>query len=116
MPTNAESAMTRITNQGASLHSYQTLVSARRSFVRMSDPTTPIVPQTTSLNAQRSDRRSCKLATVERDAMHLAPVPGVVVQRVVPHRTVIPEGHRPWLPLEAAGELLLACMVVQAIE
>lgn len=48
--------------------------------------------------------------------MHLPAVPWVVVEGIVPDRTVVPEGQRPWLPDETTSELVLPSMFVEALE
>src|SRR5262245_26328608 len=59
-----------------------------------------------------SDRRVAR----QRDAMHDAPEPVVVVDRVMLGAAVVPECQRARLPAEAAGELRLYLVAKQEVE
>src|SRR6185369_17306819 len=53
---------------------------------------------------------------IDRHAAHVAALAGVVVEREVPDRTVVPEGHRAGLPREPRGERLIARVLEKIIQ
>src|SRR5436190_1466837 len=96
----------------------------RRCRANRPRPDLPRPPSPVRATARRVGYGTCCSAlmcrlqrdTLDRDAMHQAAFALVIVQRIVPGRSVVPECDRAFLPFEAGLEFRPRSVLVEEIQ